>query len=518
MSPSRQSAPHAAPAAAPTMPTLKDAPRLHAKSVAAAIGRLDELAREVLERTEIPGMAIAVVYENEDRYLKGFGTRVANQDLPVDGDTVFQLASVSKPFGSTVIAALVGDGVVSWDDKLVDLDPAFQMSDPWVTSQITVRDMYCHRSGLPEHAGDLVEDMGYDRAAVLHRLRFVHPASSFRSHYAYTNFGMTAAAVAVATAAGTDWETLCQRRLYQPLGLERTSSRYADFIASPNHAAGHMRVGEAWVAKEQRRPDAQSPAGGASSTARDLARWMRLQLGGGTIDGKEIVAAAALAETHQPQIVSGPSPDPATRAASFYGLGWNVSYRDDGIVMLGHSGGFALGAGTAVYLYPGYGLGIAVLTNAAPIGAAETVALEFLDLAQFGEVRQDWAGLLAARFAEMNEPTYGTEADYAAPPKRGTPALPLDAYIGSYENDLYGPLAIEAGDGGLVLRIGPEMTAYPMTHYERDVFAYQPAGENAYGLSGVSFLIGPEERATSVTIEYLDAWRQGSFARASDGA
>jgi CubicO group peptidase (beta-lactamase class C family) len=311
---------------------------------------------------------------------------------------------------------------------------------------------------------------------------------------------------------------LCQRRLYAPLGLEATRSRFADFIAAPNHAAGHMRIGGAWVAKKQRQPDAQSPAGGVSSTARDLARWMRLQLGGGTVDGKEIVAASALAETHQPQIVSGPSPDPATRAASFYGLGWNVSYRDDGVVMLGHSGGFELGAGTAVYLYPGYGLGIAVLTNAAPIGAAETIALEFLDLAQFGEIRQNWAELLAARFAQMNEPTYGAEVDYAAPPKRGTPALPLDAYIGPYDNDLYGPLAIEQADGGLALRLGPEMTAYPMTHFERDVFSFQPPGENAYGPSGVSFLVGPEGRALSVTIEYLDAWGQGRFARASDGA
>jgi CubicO group peptidase (beta-lactamase class C family) len=486
--------------------------------VSAAVSQLDHLAQEVLDRTGIPGLAIAVVYGDENPYLNGFGTRDAGQDLPVDADTIFQLASVSKPFSSTVIAGLVGDGVVSWDDKLTDLNPDFRLIDPWVTSQVTVRDMYCHRSGLPEHGGDLLEDLGFDRAEVLHRLRFMRPNSSFRSHYAYTNFGMTAAALAVAKAAGTDWETLAARRLYEPLALAHTSSRFADFIASPNHAAGHMLVDNVWTAKEQRDPDAQSPAGGVSSTVRDLARWMRLQLGGGTIDGVAIIAAAALAETHQPQIVSAPSPDPATRPAEFYGLGWNVGYRNGGIVFLSHSGAFALGAGTAVYLHPAYGLGIAVLTNASPIGAAETIALEFLDLVQFGAISRNWVGLLTQAFAEMNKAPYGTAVHYAAPPADAPPPLPLDAYIGSYANDLYGPLAIDQERGSLVLRLGPKMAPYPLTHYARDVFSFQPIGENAYGPSGVIFAIGAAGRADSLVVEYLDVHGQGTFTRTASAA
>ena len=137
----------------------------------------------------------------------------------VDADTVFQIASMSKPIASTVVAALVGEGVVAWDDPIVRHEPAFAMHDAWVTRAITLRDMFCHRSGLPHHAGDLVEDIGYDRAEVLHRLRYVVPATSFRSHYAYTNFGLTAAAVAAARASGQSWEEVSAERLYRPLGM-----------------------------------------------------------------------------------------------------------------------------------------------------------------------------------------------------------------------------------------------------------------------------------------------------------
>src|SRR5208282_643540 len=145
-------------------------------------------------------------YMDEVIYLKGFGVREVDAPAAVGPDTIFQLASVSKPIAATVVAALVGDGVIGWDDPIVRHDPGFEMYDPWVTRQVTLRDMFAHRSGLPDHAGDLLEDMGWDRDAILYRLRYQKPGSSFRSHYAYTNFGFTEAAVAAAKASGQSWE------------------------------------------------------------------------------------------------------------------------------------------------------------------------------------------------------------------------------------------------------------------------------------------------------------------------
>ncbi|MGH2602374.1 MAG: serine hydrolase, partial [Dehalococcoidia bacterium] len=449
--------------------------------VNAAVARLDTLATDALERTGVPGIAVAVVYKGQVVYLNGFGVREAGTEARVDADTVFQLASLSKPVASTVVAAVVGDGQFSWDDPIVKHEPTFAMYEPWVTSQVTARDMFAHRSGLPDHAGDLLEDIGYDREQVLHRLRYQRPASSLRSEYAYTNFGLTAGAVAAARAAGRSWEDLSAERLYQPLGMTSTSSRFADYAAAPNRALTHALVDGRYVAEYTRDADAQSPAGGVSSSVRDMARWLRLQLGNGTVDGQQIVSGEALVETHRPQMIRSQAAYPATGRAGFYGLGWNVSYDAAGRLQLSHSGAFELGAGTTTYLIPAEEIGIVVLTNGAPRGTAEAVALSFLDLALTGTLERDYLTLLPPAFAAEFVPNYGTTVDYASPPANPGAPLSLSAYTGTYENDFWGEIEVAEADGGLVLLAGPNKIPFAMHHWDRDTFLFQPTGENAYG-------------------------------------
>jgi CubicO group peptidase (beta-lactamase class C family) len=476
---------------------------------------LDKLVDQALKRTGVPGLAIAVVYKDQVVYLKGFGVRRAGTQELVNPDTVFQLASLSKPIASTVVAALAGDGLVSWDDPIIRHDPAFAMSDAWVTREVTLRDMFCHRSGLPDHAGDALEDIGYGRDEILHRLRYVRPDSSFRSHYAYTNFGLTAAAVAAAKASGKSWEELSADRLYQPLGMKDTSSRFADFSASSNRAVGHVQKDGAWVAKYTREADAQSPAGGVCSSARDMALWLRLQLGRGTLDGREIVKAAPLDETHRPQIVSTPAENPMVDRSAFYGLGWGVSYDEAGRIRWSHSGAFSLGAATCVNVLPGEQIGIIVLTNSSPIGLPEALCRSFLDLTLSGKVEKDWLGLFGQQFVKMMAPEYGTAVDYMKPPARPTPALPAAAYLGAYHNDLFGTIQIVAPDAELNLKLGPKQS-FPLHHFNRDVFTYQPVGENAFGPSAVIFTVGADQKASMVTIENLDINGQGAFTRTLD--
>ena len=184
-------------------------------------------------------MAVAVVHGGKTIYAKGFGVRDTEPAEKVDPDTVFQLASLSKPIAATVVAHQVGAGAISWDTPIVDKLPWFALSDPAVTRMLTVADLFAHRSGLPDHAGDLLEDLGYDRRTVLERLRRL-PLAPFRTSYAYTNFGVTAAAEAVAAAAGEPWEDLSEQVLYRPLGMASTSSRFADYQARPDKAVGHV--------------------------------------------------------------------------------------------------------------------------------------------------------------------------------------------------------------------------------------------------------------------------------------
>src|SRR5213595_4186883 len=191
--------------------------RVTSEQVTHAIQELEQLTQKQIQENALPGLAIAVVFQDKVVYAKGFGVRDVNTKASVDADTVFQLASLSKSIGSTVVAELVGEGKITWDSKLSVLDPTFEMFDPWVTREIAIRDMYAHRSGLPAHAGDLLEDLEFTRAEILYRLRYQHPDSSFRSHYAYTNFGITEGSIAAAKAYGLDWEKACAQKLYKPL-------------------------------------------------------------------------------------------------------------------------------------------------------------------------------------------------------------------------------------------------------------------------------------------------------------
>jgi CubicO group peptidase (beta-lactamase class C family) len=499
--------------ARPEGPMMTSAGAVTRAQVEAALPKLETLATETLRRTGVPGLAITVVYKDEVLFLRGFGVGKAGTARPVTADTVFQLASVSKPIASTIVAGLVGDKVVTWDDPIVKHDPAFQMDDPYVTRAVTLRDMFCHRSGLPDHAGDLLEDMGFDRATILHRLRYLPTGNRFRATYAYTNFGLTAAAVAAARAAGTSWHDLAAARLYRRLGMTHTSSRVADFTAAPNRALLHVRVGGRWVARYTRDPDTESPAGGVSSSVRDLAQWLRLQLGNGMFEGRRVIDAAALAETHRPQIISDAPHNPATDRAGFYGLGWNVSYDDQGRVRLSHSGAFNLGAATTVTLLPSEQLGIVALTNAHPIGAPEALTRSFLDLVLTGTVAQDWLALYGQRFLAFDKPAYGTTVDYTRPPAHPSPALASTAYVGVYHSNFFGEITIAAHGGGLVLTQGPHKAPFPLRHFARNVFTYQPVGENAYGLSAVTFTVGAEGKATRVVVENLDIHGQGTFTR-----
>lgn len=499
---------------APCGVTAQQKSQVASEQVTHALQELEKLAQKQIQENVVPGLAIAVVFQDKTVYAKGFGLRDTNTKQPIDADTVFQLASVSKSIGSTVVAQLVGEGKITWDSKLSALDPAFEMFDPWVTREITIRDMYAHRSGLPEHAGDLLEDLGFTRGEILHRLRYQHPATSFRSSYAYTNFGMTEAGIAAAEAYGLDWEKASEEKLYRPLGMTLTSSRYADFTARKNKALGHVLVDGKWVQKFKRDPDAQSPAGGVSSSVNDVAKWVRLQLANGKFDGKQIVDEKALAETHHPQMLTGFNP--FTGLPSFYGLGWNVSYDDQGRLRLNHSGAFALGAATHVNLAPSEQLGIVVLTNAYPIGMAEALGTTFMDTALYGKPTQDWFAIFKRAFS--NPAAVGTVLgfDYSKPSASPAPALKNGAYVGRYTNDYFGDVSVVEKDGGLAIVEGPKNKTFPMQHYDRDTFTYETADENAVGRSGVTFTVGPDGKAGQVVVENLNVRGEGTFKRVSD--
>ncbi|MBA3480609.1 MAG: serine hydrolase [Pirellulales bacterium] len=479
--------------------------------VQSAIEQLEKLAKDTLQETGVPGIAIAIIHRDQVVYKQGFGVREAGKPAPIDADTVFQVASMSKPITSTVLAALVGEGQIDWDDRVIDHDSGFRIYDPFVTRELRLRDLLCHRSGLPDHSGDLLEDLGYDRDEILRRLQFQPPDSSFRTQFAYTNFGFSEAAYAAAKVSGDTWDELAAKKLFAPLEMTSTSTRFADYANAKNRALLHVRVDGKWTAKNTRQPDAQAPAGGVSTTLNDLVPWMRLQLNEGKVDGRQLISAAALAETHTPQIVTGFTPEQGR--VSSYGLGWIVSVERGGRTTWKHSGAFSLGMRTEVAILPSEELAITVLSNAAPTGVPEGLTESFFDLVLDGKLERDWVEFANRMFDEEVQKELGQETDFSHPPAQRTAPLKLSAYAGKYANDLFGDVEIAEKDDELVLRAGPKPEEFPLRHWDRDVFTYQPAGESAGGLAGVRFSIDPGGQAARVLIENLNIHGQGTFTR-----
>ena len=505
------------PGAVPGIPTDDE-------RVAQAIDGVDGIAQEMFDKSGLPGMAVAVVHGGETVFAKGYGVRKVGAPETVDADTVFQMASLSKPMAATVVAKEVGDGTVTWNTPIADHLPGFELSDPYVSANVTIADMFSHRSGLPNHGGDDLEDLGYDQQQIFDKMKYM-PLNPFRAVYNYTNYGLTAGAVATANAAGTDWSTLSERDIYSPLGMKNTTSDYADFIAAANHASGHVKVDGEYAPGYLRDPDGQSPAGGLNSTVNDFATWMSMVLADGKAsDGTELVEGEALRAALTPamrQADGSPVPPTVDARAGIYGYGIGVSNDASGRVRLAHSGAFAAGAGTTFMLIPDLDLGIVVLSNAAAEGTAEGVAYTFADMAEFGTPQRDWYATFHMALAGVTAPQ--GELVGETPPANPAPAAANSAYVGTYQSDYFGPATVSESGGGLVLTAGPRGDSFPLTHWDGSVFTLDPvgdrgpddpAGENVDdgSISQVTFEMTGDTAGT-MTVEAWDKADLGTFTR-----
>jgi CubicO group peptidase (beta-lactamase class C family) len=490
------------------------------EAVNAALTQLDSYIRTSMASTNVPGVSVAVIYDDRLLFLRGYGIRKVGEPAAVDPDTVFEIASFSKPIASTIVASLVGEGKVSWDDRVAGIEKGFQLSNPDTTQRVTIRDFLSHRSGLKTESGDVLEDLGYSRAEILYRMRYLPLPGELGRTYAYSNFGYTTGAIAAATKVGKVWETLADEQLYSKLGMTSTSSRFSDYENRSNKAALHIMIKGEPFHYFVREADAESPAGGVSSSARDLAEFVRLQLNGGTWNGKALVNAEALAETHRAQVCRN-AVDPAKPnecpGGQYYGLGWDVSTNAQGHAQVSHSGAFFLGAATAVYLIPDEHLGVLALTNGSPVGLAESICLQFLDLVHNGQQQRDYLALAGGLFKQMIAETQDASPDYGILPaaKNPAPARPLATYAGTYTNQYFGNLEVSVAGDRLILRLPPRGAYYELSHGDGDTFTYYFASENTgQGRRGAKF--SPDKN--EVLIENLAIENSAVFTRVRKGA
>jgi CubicO group peptidase (beta-lactamase class C family) len=472
---------------------------------------LDGIVTEVMEETGVPGVAVAVVYDDEVLYEQGYGVRTVDADDPVDADTVFQIASLSKPISSTIMSGLVGQGVFEWDDPIQDHAPQFELSDDLVSERVTFADLFSHRSGLPGGpAGNDLEGVGYDRDTILPLLALV-PLDGFRDTYSYSNWAMTLGGEVGAITAGSDWETISEEVLFDPAGMDNTSMRYDDLLANENRAELHVPSGEKeWAAEVTRDPQPQAPAGGVSSNVGDLAQWIRLQLADGELDGETIIDPEALAQTHVPHITSRPPNPPDGGQPGLYGLGWSLSTEFGGLVTWAHAGAFSNGASTMAKLVPAEGLGIVVLTNGAPVGVPEAITDAYVDYLVTGEDNTtDWLSLWTERMGGI----YGEPLDLGPEPAEPEPAAASEAYEGTYSNAYVGNVTITAGEGDtLEMAIGAPGNTYTLDHWDGDTFVYNHDRELPDFLETAIFEL-VDGQAVSLTLSAMNGARLGTLDR-----
>ncbi len=460
------------------------------------------LIASAVKESGVPGCSVAVVYKGEVVMLEGFGITNVDKPSPVTPDTVFQLASCSKPIATTCVAALVGEKKLTFDTRIQGLDPDFALYDPWVTAHITVRDLCSHRSGLPGQAGNELEELGFDQAAILRALRYLPLENRFRDSYSYSNFGITAG---VEAATDGQFQQVVQDKIFTPLGMTSSSARYEDYARRPDRAMAHiLEKGKAYQ-RYERKPDAQAPAAGVSSTARDLTRFLLLHLGKGKVDGRQIVAAEALQETYLPVMRTGFNP--ATFSTGFYALGWAVAYDRHGRTEIKHSGAFSTGSRSQIVLIPEAELGIAILSNAFPSGLPEALSQGLIDLLLDGSeadlksvmalndlVGNGMAGMVAESLALSSRPA---TARAARPPA---------SYEGSYANDYFGPARI----AGMNLEFGANFAvSAPLQPWDGDTFFLQADLSDGPLVTLVKF----DADLNGFTLDGLDDWDTGHFKR-----
>jgi CubicO group peptidase (beta-lactamase class C family) len=424
---------------------------------------LDAWIEKTRRDWDAPGVAVTVVKDGRVLVAKGYGVRTLGKPELVDAHTMFDIASLSKSFTAAAGATVVDEGKLRWDDPVRQHLRRFALADPYRTQHVTVRDLLAHRLGL-EQGNFVFVFSNYDTAEVIRRMRYLDERHPFRAGFVYSNLGYTAAGEAIAAAAGMKFTDLVRTRLLEPLGMNE-SNVGVPHDTVPNHADGHAFIDGKQVPIRSRKAMNVFPANAVNSTATDMAKWLLFQLGDGMWDGKRILSAAAMQEMHEPQMIITTTPQMrAARGVEYfaaYALGWQV-FDYFGRPMLWHSGG-ADGMPTYMAILPREKIGVCVMVNSwgSPI-LHGVIAGHILDTLLARKDTRDGS-------ADAIRNSYRNPAP--DPPRIADtkPSRPLDAYAGTYEDELHGAMVIRHENGKLTLQFAGSDTAN-LEHWHYDTF------------------------------------------------
>ncbi|MFL5614489.1 MAG: serine hydrolase [Gemmatimonadaceae bacterium] len=454
------------------------------------LGDLDSYTAKAVKDWKVPGLAIAVVKDGRIVFAKGYGVRELGKPAPVDTQTLFSIGSTTKAMTSASIGMLVDEGKLHWDDRVTKILPGFQLADPYVTRELTVRDLLTHCSGLG-NADVLWYRTDNSPEEVIRRVRFAEPAYSLRSSFIYQNIMYAVAGQIVATVSGMPWEQFVRTRVFAPIGMPNAvplldSARRRSNVASP-----HYRMGDTVRVVTNASVDAVAPAGAVWASVADMARWMRFVLDSGRVDGRRLLKPETYHEWLEPTTIVTPAEFyPTARLTkphwTTYALGW---FQEDysGHMVDFHTGSID-GMVAIIGLIPDERLGVYILANLDHAEVRHALMYRVFD-AYLPNPPRDWSADLLALYGSLR--AAGDSALHRTEARRipnTHPSLSLDQYAGTYTDSLVGAVAITIENGKLRLRAS-STHAGTLDHWEYDTFRLR--WDNAWeGSDFVTFTIG----------------------------
>lgn len=475
-----------------------------------ALVGLDAQVEAVMERLNVPGLAVVVVAEGRVAFLRGYGWRDVEAQLPVTPQTIFPIGSVTKSFTSFLLGTLADEKKVDFFAPVRSVLPAFRLQDALAGERITLADMLTHRSGLPRHDAVWYGDSGLTRAELVGRLATLEPTARFRSRFQYSNLMFVAAGHVAEVASGQSWEQLVRGRVLEPLGMDRTGFSLAqaqalDDVARPYRDRGHQIVPAPF-----RDVTLIAPAGGLWSSADDLGRWLQMLLARGTWQGRQLIDEGTLTALMRPITPTRLAADDKALSQAYYGLGWFVdTFRGR---LRAYHGGNLDGFTTLVTLLPNERIGIAVLANAGGSGLPEALVRAVADRL-LGRSGQDWLG----RAAQLREGAWGVRSRIKEiRAKRrlagSAPALPVDRYAGRYTNPGYGDLLIVESGAGLEMIYNRIHS--PLDHWHFETFNVGSSEDPSFEDLKLTFSLDDAASVTSVAVPFEPAASPIVFRRA----
>ncbi len=458
---------------------------------------LNDYLLKAMKDWETPGLALAVVRNDSVIFMKGYGVKKMGESAPVTPRTIFAIASTTKAMTAACLGMLVDSSKLKWDDPVTKYLPWFQLSDPYVTRELTVRDILCHRSGL-ERGDNLWYFSPYSREEVLRRVRFLKPAWSFRSRYGYQNIMFVAAGQIISSVTNMTWDDFIAQRLFAPLGMTRTNTSVKFLAGMDDVATPHEKIDDKMQPVVWPNFDNVGSAGAVNSCVEDMAQWVRLNLNGGIYKGKRLISSDAIKEMQTPQtIIRLDSLDQALRPSNHfaaYGFGWTL--RDYlGRKLIQHDGALD-GMRARVVFVPEEKLGFVILMNSQNTNLHSSIAYRILDYYLGGPPR-DWSGELLKIVKEQEGKDKAEEKKTIESRVKGTkPSLALEEYAGTYDNEMYGPLTVKLEDGKLAVQFYPTYIGEGnQWHFDTFQVVWK---DRSLDKDMFSFVLGPDGKVTEL--------------------